>query len=304
MIFKHLLILALLLSSIALSAQIKQVKKMDTIKTPVIVQPQKSNGETEAYKMLYETAQKSYENERATTQWTIGIVIGFILLIFSSQYLINWKFNKQEIENIKNDLAVQFQNGLAELRVEFAKDNKESLVNIEAIHQQQLVTYQKLIDDFGEKFKEERTDLKENIKLITELNTEQIKSLKESLNKEVEQIDIHFDEIEANVWLLRGVEANAFRRFLTVAEYNIRNKPLLVKFTLQDIRDCLTQQESIDYQDFKRLKSLIKEIKLKYPNEHNLMIDKLEAAYGGKKLHVYRKDIGYIYVNEDGTEII
>jgi len=302
MIRKYYLIITLLLLIVSAMGQPKSSRKLETTKTNIVPLENPQNSDADAYKLLYETARKSYEDERSGTQWTLGIVIGFILLILGSQYFLNWKFNKQEITNIKSDLDSKFKDGLVLLRQEYTKINEASIKKVEDNYNQQLTIYRKIIEDFEKRLQDDKTEFREVIAANKELNSLLIKEQKNYLDERIKEINMNLDKQEGFIWRLRGVEANSLSRFIDVAKYNLEKKSSLIKYTLSDIEESILNQKDLEYDDSVKLKEILKNIPLTFGELYNIEIQKINNAMLDKPLFVLMDQGKYRYVNTDGSD--
>jgi hypothetical protein len=224
--------------------------------------------EVEAYKLLYQTAQNSNDNLRSTTQWTIGIVIAFILLILGSQFLYNWRLNKQEVETIKSEMETKFQ----ELQNQLSKQREEMFNDLKV--------------DISNSTKENKAYLRDKYFTYREINAAQLETYKTDIEKQLTQLKANLEEHEGDIWLLKGVEANALSAFIRTAHYKFEINQEL-KYTFDDIIPLLSKAEEIHELDFNNLEKLIKNVREKFGSKYNEQLSSIEKNYKGKPLYVY-----------------
>jgi hypothetical protein len=261
--------------------------KLDTVhvikKITVTSVPQ---NELDAYKLLYQTSQNSYESQKDNIYWILGLLVTFIVLIFSSQYIFNWRLNKEEIARIKSDLEAKFQTELLISKEEHLLRIKEIIDEINTKHTEQLSLYKALIKDNKEKYIEYKSDIKENITLNNEIIKNDLQEIKKNIDSKIKTITIDVENVTGYVWSLRGVEMNALRRFIGVLEISIDGKSNLT-YKLKDIEQSLTKVKDLENSLYGRLKDIIEEIRSKHPDQYHKELQKIEELYETKPLFEY-----------------
>ena len=229
-----------------------------------------SNAELNAYKLLYETTQKSNDKLEETTHWTFGIVIAFIVLILGSQFLYNWRLNKQEVENIKSEVEIKFQELSGTLDTQ-----RENLFN-------------SLKSDIEVAQKENRDQIKDRYQQLKEVNEKSIDFSKKEIDRGFKELKSEIEKHDAEIWLMKGVEANALASFIRTAEYKFDLNSEL-KYVLDDILSILMKVNEIHQIDFNKLEKLILEVKTKHAIKYDSIISKIEKNYKYKPIYTFEE---------------
>lgn len=283
------IILILFSSNFIYAKQIKAIKADTPSDSKQFNNASIPKDELEAYKLLYLTSQKSYESQKDNIYWILGLLVTFIVLILSSQYIFNWRLNKEEIARIRSDIEVKFQTELLASKEEYNLRTKEILEEIGVKHSEQLSLYQSLIIDNAEKYTEYKVDIKENIALNNEIIKKDIHAIKISLESQISRIDIAVENITGYVWSLRGVEMNALRRFIGVMEMNIE-KNLNLKYSIDDIINSLKKIMDLDFVLYEELTQLIAKSRKENPNKYTDEFKQIEQLCQNKRLYKHTFD--------------
>lgn len=250
------------------------VGQNDTMKKkPSQIETQNSkeanNAELTAYKLLYETTKKNTDDLRTTMQWTIGIVIAFIIVILGSQFWYNWKLNKQEIVQIKNEVDIDFQELSNSLLME-----KNEIFNT-------------LKKDINLAKKEIQTELLERLEKSQNVNEKFSDFYQKETDKKILQLKTEIQELDAEIWLLKGVEANALSGFIKTAQYKLDLGQEL-KYTLDDIIPILSKLEEVHDMEYSNLDKLLASIREKFKGRYEEQLEKIEKNYKKKQTYIYQ----------------
>ncbi len=249
-------------SSKSVVEQVKPIVKVDSEKS-----------EAHFYKLLFENSVKSNDRIIVTMQWTIGIVVMFILLLLGSQVFFNYRISKEEVNTIRSelekrlsDLSSELQNNLNKTSSDYEKSAQLLLQNMEA----------NMKDTINSQFEE-----KEKLfGAINELNKKDNELLKNELEAEIRNLSITLKKTEGHVWRLRGVDANALTRFIDTVKLEIE-RGYVLQYSLEEIERTLITLDKIYVVDHEELSVLLPKI----DEEHKEIIDRIESLY--KKLPKY-----------------
>jgi hypothetical protein len=243
----------------------------DTLKQTIdtLIFRENNNAELNAYKLLYETTKRSNDELRETTHWTIGIVIAFILVILGSQFLYNWKINKQEIAQIKNEIDLRFQ----ELQNSLS-NGKDKI-------------YNKLKNDIDNARKENQEYLSDKFDKSQTFAEKLNEIFQKEIERDILQLKTETQKLDADIWLIKGVEANALTGFVKTAEYKLDLGQEL-KYILDDIIPILTKMEEIHETEYNNLDRLLLATRQKFPDKYESQLTKIEQAYKNKQTYIYQ----------------
>lgn len=264
----------LLICQFTTVGQDSRSKNIDTPKH--IIQQTKiieNNNEKEAYKLLYETTQKNNDTLRETTHWTIGIVIAFIILILGSQFLYNWRLNKQEVDNIKGEIDLKFQ----ELSGKLIADRDLLLKEIKG--------------DISDSKKETYDYLKDKLETYKESFEKTLTANKTELQKELLVFKADLKKHEAEIWLLKGVNQNALSYFIKATEFKVELGEE-IKYILGDIVTILKKIDDIHEIDYNNLIMLVGEAKKRFGAQYDKQLEEVEKNYLDKEIYKYEKSEG------------
>lgn len=252
-------------------------KNIDTIKQNTIQQLKtiEHNSETEAYKLLYETTQKNNDTLSETTHWTIGIVIAFIILILGSQFLYNWRLNKQEVDNIKGEMDLKFQELSATLLAE------------------RNILLKELEQDISNTKRENQDYLKDKFDTYKESTERTLTANKTELQKEFLVFNADLKKHEADIWLLKGVNQNALSYFIKATEFKIELGQE-IKYILGDIVAILKKLDDIHEADYDNLTKLVGVARGKFGDLYDKQLEEVEKNYLDKGIYKFEKNEGGI----------
>jgi hypothetical protein len=115
---KVLVIVFFLISNICIAGR-------PTIHDTVAINSSTSN-ELVAYKLLAETAERSYENQKETTHWFLGIIGTFLISVIVSQVILNTRFNTRLIKDLQSNL----DKTVAEQKLAHNQDLQQTVDNV------------------------------------------------------------------------------------------------------------------------------------------------------------------------------
>ncbi len=219
------------------------------------------------YKLLYENSVESNNRIISTMQWALGLVATFMLILLGSQVFFNYRISKEETASIRSDLEEQ----VATLKLDLVnKLNTTINENERTIASTLQESEDKLTISIQNK-------LEQNEKLFNAINENINKDL-ELLSKNMEiktkHISIELNQLEGQIWRLRGVNANALKGFIRTANMQLENR-FNTKYTLIDIVETLNKMDSININDYDSLTSLL----AKLTDDENDVKNEIEKLY-------------------------
>lgn len=227
-------------------------------------------------KQLYENSIKSNEQLLITMQWAIGIVSTVIIVLFGSQLFYNYRISKEEVNAIRSEL----EENLATLKSDMLENlnktsNKQEKSMQQAFNQTELELKGNIKTSFEEKEK--------LFNAITETLRKENELLKDKVESELKNINHNITQLEGYVWDLKGIAANALRRFIEIANTEIKEGFTRI-YGLKDIIDTLEKLNEIHIRDYRALRELLPKI----PAIDNTNKNKIETLY--KDLSQYTFD--------------
>jgi hypothetical protein len=282
-----LIIMIVTLISISVSANPSEEKSITTpTKPPAVAKldspPEKNQtsqlDEAAMYKLLYENSSSANDRIISTLHWSIGLVSTFILAIFGSQIFFNYRINKEEIETIQSDIDERFislKSVLLERINAIARDNEN---NIRKEIKQISTEKMEIISNKNKVF-EKYLDVK------LESNRKDFTRLNERFDSETKSIRIDLERVSGYVWELKGVKANALRKYVETAlmEINLGRES---KYTLGNIIRVISESSDISKDEIERLEALIKLI----PENNNDLKNEIARLYKEKRVYTFVDD--------------
>gem|GEM_PF-3749868 len=208
---------------------------------------------TQAYKLLYETAQKSYENQKETEHWFIGTVILFILFVVGSQIYFNFRFNRQVINNIQSEFEEKLTNAKSEQLQIIGKQKTELTNNLLKLFQDaNKISHQavrKLNDEIISK-----------ITSAEKYNDAMFENIKTDHQKETLNTQIQFKLTSARVALTSKNYLSALIEFMGVGYIELESG-IDVGNSLYGIYQSITMLKDLNLDAKKSLDNLLKKTK-------------------------------------------
>lgn len=266
-----LLALGLTICTYSLCAQsskqtnsVGEITKTTELQPPKPVQsilPSPESTEIQMYKLLYNDSRDANSRIINTLQWSIGLGAAFLLALVGSQIFFNYRLNKEEIALIKSDNERLISELIDKLRSEVAS----KFTTFEASNEGR------------------RNELSKMMQHHFELSKEKIESIERQLKEDIIRIKIDLDKESGHVWKLRGVEANALRRFVKAALLQIETKTGNVKYTLEEIIKLLNEMKDIETDLVKGLEKVMTST----PEEYNELREQIRASIAGKPVYEF-----------------
>ncbi|MBV1929463.1 MAG: hypothetical protein KUG81_08140 [Gammaproteobacteria bacterium] len=189
------------------------------------------------YKLLYDNSSASNDRIITTIQWSLGIISSFILLFLGGQVFFNNRVNKEEVGAIRSDSEERFTSFKSELLETIGADitskNKEISSSMEKITEELKNEIARRVDE-----KEKYLDAK-----IGSLQKD-YSSLENKMNSMLNDIKIQNHNMKAEIWRLRGIEANALSGFVEQATMEI-GEGKNPRHTLKEIMRSLSAMEKV-----------------------------------------------------------
>jgi hypothetical protein len=202
------------------------------------------------YKLLYENSVASNDRVITTIQWSIGIISSFVLLFLGSQVYFNHRVNKEEIGAIRSDLEESFSSFKSELleniNVDNNSKNKETLQSFEKLSHE-------FKDDLSKRLEEKEKYLDAKIESLQK----EYSSLEKNTESVLSDLKIKNQTVNAEIWRLRGIEANALSRFTEIAKMEIENGVSPIR-TLEEIVKSLAAMKKVRTDTCEELNELSK----------------------------------------------
>lgn len=228
----------------------------------------------ELYKMLYENSKNANERLISTIHLVIGLVVTFLLALFGTQFLFNFKLKKEEINALRASIdknAVE-SNASNTKRIDDLFYEKEKNLKDEFSGFKEEVN--KLTSTLAEK-EQEKNKLKfENIA------KEAVVSL-DIIQHRIELVDMKAEKNAGDIWGIKGVNSNALGRYVDTAILELKNDHE-IKYTLSDVIQILDSQVELNEFRKEQLDELINKLPDKYESQKDSIISKL------KKLRIYK----------------
>jgi len=142
----------------------------------VISQNNNQIDEKNVYKLMYENVKDSNKKILQTVYWSLSSILIVIIAILGSNIYYNYKVNKQEIENLKqeidthiNEVKNEIYNSISKNFNDYTKDTRTELKND--------------VEKYSESYIKQLNLLEENLKNRIEINTEYSNKLYDQLDK-------------------------------------------------------------------------------------------------------------------------
>jgi hypothetical protein len=239
--------------------------------------------ESEAYKLLYENSKETNGSIVTTIHWVLGITIAFLLALFGSQVFFNYRINRKEIDNIKNELGEKLNAMKLENLKEISGVNQENIKYIQTA----LDSYKSEINGIIEARFTEKSQL---FNALNDITKNEIESFKKSTREKNRVFEIDIEKNSGDIWRLKNVEANALTSYIRTANLELKAKRE-IKYILKDITEVLEKMEDIYEGDYEELDNLIKII---LPNNKD-EIQKIEELYKTKPVYKFIDEPGVTY---------
>ncbi|WP_421860513.1 hypothetical protein [Marinobacter salarius] len=281
-----IILTTMLLSISAIASQNERQKSTPTVKDPIAekagrltnnIQSNQLNEPT-IYKLLYENSASANDRIISTMHWTIGLVSTFILAIFGSQILFNYRINKEEIEAIRSDLDEKFVSLKSDLMNDINSTMRE---NEKTIRGELILTVTEGLETISEKQK----DLEKFLDAKMESSNREAQILKDDIRLELNNIKVDLGRMSGYVWDLKGVKANALGNCIDTAimQIDLGRDPY---YTLKDVVKMLKESDSINKVYADNLENLISKI----PDSHSNFKQEIESSYKEKRVYIFVDD--------------
>lgn len=256
-----------------------QAPSTSTIKVPTQDNIQTSQlSEAEMYKLLYENSSSANDKIVSTMHWAIGLVSTFILAIFGSQILFNYRINKEEIEAIKSDIDERFISLKSDLMESMHSTTRDNEKNIRS-------EFKQISVENAETITEKHKDLEKYLDAKFESSAKDISRLKEVTDEETTNIKVELEKLSGYVWELKGVKSIALTRYIKTAlmEIDLGRES---KYTLDHVIEILNDSLDIYKDDLDRLKKLMDVI----PEKNSKLKKEIERLSKEKRVYIFVDD--------------
>ncbi|HCG8749397.1 hypothetical protein [Vibrio parahaemolyticus] len=228
----------------------------------------------ELYKILYENSKNANERLISTIHLVIGLVVTFLLALFGTQFLFNFKLKKEEI----NALHSSIEKNAAESNISNTKRIDDLFHKKGENLQDEFSSFKeevnKLVSTLAEK-EREKNELKfEHIAKDTGVSLDNIQRL-------IELVDMKAEKNAGDIWGIKGVNTNALGRYVDTAILELKNGHE-IKYTLSDIIKILDCQVELNEFRKEQLDELIYKLPEKYESQKDSIVSKL------KTLRIYK----------------
>jgi len=236
-----------------LNERIEKLEEQDSIvinnlkvENEITKKPEEQN----YYKLLYENQTQANQKIISMTWWVIRMASLFLLAILGSQFLFNYRINKNEVKNIKADLDKK----ISELEKEMIlrADEKYEKVKNE-------------ISSFkSETAKEFKTSIKHDFEAYDKMINIDDKIFKDEIYTDIKKLKSNIEKNVGDIWALKGFESDALLGYINAAllQFELKQdaKPTLenIKLTLENDKCLITPH------NYGKLKDLINEIPESY----------------------------------------
>lgn len=246
-----------------------------------------SNIEIDTYKQMIENLKYSNDKILDTIYWAIGGVAVAIFTLLGANIFFNFRFNRKEIENIKQSFNLQLKG---------AKNKYDKLIQSEINN-----FVEKSNDRIREDFRSLSDNIQNQIKIISDnfssqINTnedkleyktkqllERISQMEEKFESEIENVRTSIINTEENIkiellgnkakiWKLYDVKSNALTCLIEQALLKIKLGKFL-EDSLEGIIEILEKIKEISTWDSAKINELINKI----PKEYSLLKEKIES---------------------------
>jgi uncharacterized membrane-anchored protein YhcB (DUF1043 family) len=223
----------------------------------------------ELYKILYENSKSANDRLITTIHLIIGVVITFLIALFGTQFLFNFKLKKEEIHSIKTELDKKISNS----NFDFIKQINTLYNDKEKLFRQDFNLFkQEISKNIDVRLFDEHKSINLNFDKCKQ-DTETVKS---ALEYKIEHVDIKLEKNIGDVWDLKGVKANALARYTTTAILELKNGHE-IKYTLSDIVTIINKEIEITEGRKNELDNLISLLPAKYESQRDAIEFKLNS---------------------------
>ncbi|HVT62207.1 MAG TPA: hypothetical protein VHD33_01805 [Legionellaceae bacterium] len=282
-------------SSITSYAQVKPHIKMDSTAQKTTIQP--SSGELQAYKLLYETAQKSYENQKETEHWFISIVILFIIFILGSQIYFNFRFNQQTINKIRSEFDNKLSNVNSEQLQKFSEQRSAITDNLLKLFKDANQIAYKAVDKLNQ-------DLSHRLEEMDERNNEKFTNIQTDHQSSVLDTKLRLKRTSGHIYLTTKDYLFALLDYMDAAYLEINSKLDPVDSIFGILR-CLGGLRELRIENKVKLVELIEKAKsiekFNVDETNKKMISLVEEKI--KELLIWTVDEDGVFRDENGSPI-
>jgi hypothetical protein len=220
--------------------------------------------ELAAYKLLAENAQKSYTDQRETTEWFLGIVSTFLISIIVSQVIFNTGFINKKIENVQADFNKTIAEQSLELSQQLESGIDDARAEINLAIENQLTRVYSTIESATDNYNLQLESFRKEQKIVTLTTSSAIK-----LNEGKSLYN------EANY-------GPAISKFISAGEDLISAEDDVYN-ALECIDACVHKMEDISIKKLKSLKAFI-ELASEHSQEDATNMDTIEEIKKGLEL--------------------
>jgi len=224
---------------------------------------------SELYKLLYENSKSANERLISTTHLIIGVVITFLIALFGTQFVFNFKLKKEEIHNIQ----IEFDKKISNSNVDFSKQINTLYNDKEKLFREDFNLFKQ---EVSKNTDVRLSDERKSINLNFDICKKEAEAVKSSLKREIELVEIGLEKNIGDVWDLRGVNANALARYTTTAILELKNGHE-IKYTLSDIITILNKQIEILESRKDEMDNLVGLLPKKYESQRDAINLKLNS---------------------------
>jgi uncharacterized membrane-anchored protein YhcB (DUF1043 family) len=244
-------------------------KEKTNIATTVKVIDSDFKEKAELYKILYENSKSANERLISTIHLIIGVVITFLIALFGTQFLFNFKLKKEEIHN----LETSFDKKISNSNTDFTKQ-------INTLYNEKEKTFGEAFTLFKQELSK-NTDVRfadenKSIDLKFDKCKQEIESSKSLLKYQIELVDIKLEKNIGDVWGIKGVEVNALGRYTETALLELKNKHD-IKYTLSDIITILNKQAKLPEYRKEKLDELASLLPKEYESQKDAIVSRLNS---------------------------
>ena len=227
------------------------------------------------YQLLYNNSAETNQMLITTIHWIIGIMVTFFIAIVGTQIFFNYRINKQEIENIKQNTIREFSELKSKILLELTTEKESTLKTIK----------KELENDYNilnEKITNYFTDKSKIIDVYNETNQKSLQQINLQIENKNRELQIEINKNTGDLWILKGVKSNAIYNFTRTAILQKEMK-YEMKYTLDNIIEVLKDLNEIHEGDYKELDRLIQEI----PEEYSDKKIQIENGYKDKPIYKF-----------------
>lgn len=230
--------------------------------------------EAETYKLLYENQKEFNGKILDTIYWALGAIGAAIIALLGGNIFFNYRVNKNEIENISQNLSREFEkfkndsaDGIQQKINESMIVNRDEFKNLSLNNQKEM---QKYIDNQNVQIKSIKTFFDEALEEIgasvenNQRGTQRMcESLEKNFQRENKDLRVELNKLEAEKWRNKGVYQNVLACYVRAGNLEIELK-LNIEDTIKNILEALENSSRLSNAYSTLLFQFIEKIPEKY----------------------------------------